>query len=127
MKKCPCTTTAIAPADKTSAPAVTNPTNSRVASWLRSCSRAAESGTDAMIACHVGDSSPWASEVATGSSNSSLETDSPGAGIGGRAIRATATVSLARVTTMRPKAMAATPSTATRIRRGWPPRSPRST
>src|SRR5262245_3543609 len=107
MKKCPCTTTAIAPADRTSAPAVTNPTNSLFASRLRSCNRAAESGTDSMIACHVDDSSSILSDVATGSSSSSLWTVSPGAGIGGSAIRAKATVSLAAfVTTISPKAMA---------------------
>ena len=60
-----------------------------------------------MIACHVEDSSSIASDVATGSSNSSLWTVSPGAGIGGSAIRATATVSLAAfVTTISPHAMA---------------------
>src|SRR5215207_3832966 len=107
MKKCPCTTTAMAPADNTSAPAVTKPINNRLANSLRSCNRAADSGTDAMIACHVGDSSPCMSDVATGSSNSSLDTVSPGAGIGGSAIRATATVSLAAFVTMiSPKAMA---------------------
>src|SRR5215218_2112834 len=72
-KKCPCTTTAIAPTDKISAPAITKPISSLLANKLRSCSRAAESGTDAMIACHVGDSSSEMSE-ATGSSNSSLDT-----------------------------------------------------
>src|SRR3954468_19804234 len=107
MKKCPCATTAIAPTDKTSAPAVTKPINSLFANRLRSCNRAAESGTDSMIACHVDDSSPIASDVATGASNSSLGTVSPGAGRGGSAIRATATVSLAAlVTTIKPNATA---------------------
>src|SRR5262245_9823304 len=107
MKKCSCTTTAIAPADRTSAPAATNPINNLLASVLRSCNRAAESGTDSMIACHVDVSSSIPSDVATGSSSSSLCTISPGAGIGGSAIRATATVSLAAfVTTMSPKATA---------------------
>src|SRR6478609_4042345 len=107
MKKWPCTTTPIAPIDKTSAPAVTKPTNKRLACWLRSCNRAAESGTESMIACHVQDSSSIPSDVATGSSNSSLWTVSPGAGIGGSAMRATATVSLAAfVTTISPHAMA---------------------
>src|SRR6185437_8431532 len=107
MKKWPCTTTPIAPIDKTSAPAVTKPTNKRLACWLRSCNRAAESGTESMIACHVQDSSSIPSDVATGSSNSSLWTVSPGAGIGGSAMRATATVSLAAfVKTISPHAMA---------------------
>src|ERR1700754_2546331 len=108
MKKWPCTTTPIAPTDRTSEPAVTKPTSNRLASWLRSCNRTAESGTESMIACHVDDSSSRIpSDVATGSSNSSLWTTSPGAGIGGSAIRATATVSLAAfVTTISPKAIA---------------------
>ena len=83
-----------------------NPISNRLASRLRSVSRAAESGTDAMIACQVSDSSE-VSVVETGSSSSSFDTVSPGAGIGGNAIRATATVSLAAlVTTIRPNAIA---------------------
>src|SRR5579875_1610204 len=106
-KKCPRTTTALAPTAKTSVPAATNPISSCRARRLRSVNRAAESGTDAMIACQVDDSSSVASSVSTGSSNSSLPTVSPGAGIGGNAIRATATVSLAAlVTTNKPKSIA---------------------
>src|SRR5436305_4757309 len=107
MKKCPCTTTVIAPTDKTSVPAVTKPISNLFASTLRSCSRAAESGTDSTIARQVDDSSSIPSDVVMGSSNSSLCTVSPGAGIGGSAIRATATVNFAAlVMMMSPKAMA---------------------
>ena len=55
MKKCPAPQPRSRPTDKTSAPAVRKPISSCFASWLRSVNRAAESGTEAMIACHVGD------------------------------------------------------------------------
>ncbi|CNV39117.1 Uncharacterised protein [Mycobacterium tuberculosis] len=99
-KKCPRTTTAMAPAARIRVPDVTYPMRSCLASLLRSVSRTADAGTDAMMACQVGVSSLVASGVATGSSNSSLSTVSPGTGIGGSAIRATATVSLAAFVTM---------------------------
>src|ERR1700712_1066278 len=76
-----------------------------------------------MIACHVGDSSSDGSLVDTGSSSSSFATVSPGAGIGGSAMRATANVSLAGfVPTILPNGQAPAGNDATAARLRGPPR-----
>ena len=89
-----------APTAITRVPATTNPISNCLASSLRSVSRTADCGTEAMMAFQVCVWLPVSLSPATGSSNSSISMVSPGAGIGGSAIRAIRTVSLAAVVTI---------------------------